>query len=396
MFGCASKASRVFVTSVQKVHGQIDDTFPAVPHEKALVAGEFADVAGGKPEMTGPSENVRHAVRRHGQHHAFLRFGQPHFPWLQSGVFALHGGEIDRHAGAFAELAHRGGQTAGSAIGQRTDQRIRAVEQFDEQIGDESFDDGITDLHRGASHLAGRGIHGHGRKSRSADAVASGCPADYDNAVAGLRRREFVIAFQNFTDAAAENERVGRVARIIEHGARHRGDAHFVAVVGHSLDHAFLDDGRMQHARGKLVMVEVARTETKNIGQGHGTRGGRDDIADDAAHAGVGPAERFDGTGVVVSFRFDGETEAVSEGHDARIAVESRNNEGRGHFLRCLAQLPQERNDFALGSFDACTEAFVRAVVAPRLRDGFQFRIGRIAPGLFKPLPDQERASVPC
>ena len=190
---------------------------------------------------------------------------------------------------------------------------------------------------------------------------------------------------QDLADAAAENKRVGRVARIIEHGTGHRRDAHLVAVVGHAFDDAFLDNGRMQHARGKLVVVEVARAEAKNIGQRDGTRGCGDDIADDTTHAGVGTAEGFDRAGVVVGFGFDGETYAVGEGHDAGIAVEGGNNEWRGHFFGRLAQLPQERSDFAFGRFDAGAETLVRAVIAPRLRDGFQFRIGRIASGFLEP-----------
>jgi hypothetical protein len=46
---------------------------------------------------------------------------------------------------------------------------------------------------------------------------------------------------------------------------------------------------------------------------------------------------------------------AVGEGHDAGIAVESGNNEWRGHFFGRLAQLPQERvNDSTGVTAGAC------------------------------------------
>ena len=354
-------------------------------YEQAPVAGEFADVAGRKPEVAGAGQHVRRAVRRHGQHHALLRFGQPDLPRLQPGVFAVDRGEVDRHAGGLAEFTHRGGESARPAVGEGMDQRIRTVEQVDEQVGDKAFDDRIADLHRGTGHFAGRGIHRHGGKRRPADAVTPGRPADHHDAVAGLRAGQFVITGHDFPDAAAENQRVGRVTRIVEHGTGHGRDAHFVAVVGHPFDHTLLDDGRMEHARRQRAVVEVARSEAKDIGQGHRPGRGGEDIADDAAHSRVGAAEGFDRARMVVGLRFDREADTVGESDDAGVAVEGGNNERRGDGGRCLAQLAKERGDFTIVRLDVCAECLVRAVVAPGLRDGFQFRIGRIASGFPEP-----------
>ena len=272
------------------------------------------------------------------------------------------------------------------AIGQRPDQRVGAVEQFEEQVGDQSLDDRVADLHGGAGHLAGRGVHRHGGERRPADAVAPGGPADHHDAVAGLQSGQFVIAGQNLTHATAENERVGRVAGVVEDRAGHGGDAHFVAVVRHALDHAFLDDRRVEHAGGKFMVVEIPRAEAEDVGQGDRPRGGGENIADDTAHPGVGAAERLDGARVVVGLGLDREPLAVGKGHDARIAVESGDNEGGGDFFCRLAQLAQQGDDLAVAGRDARAESFVRAVVTPGLRDGFQFRIGRIASGGGEPL----------
>ena len=363
---------------VQKFHRQIDHRLRAMAHEQTPVAGELTDIAGRQAEMTGAFENGRRLGRRHRQDHAFLRFGEPDFPRLEPGVFAVNGGEVDGNTGGFTQFANRGRQSARPAIGQGADQRVGTVEQLDKQVGHQPFYDRVADLHGGPGHFARRGVHGHGRKGRPADPVASGRPADDQNTVSGLRPAQFVIAPEHLADATAEDERIGGVTGIVKDGTGHGGHAHFVAVVGYPLDHSLLDDRGVEHAIRQIVMVEFARTEAKDVGQGHRAGGSSKDVADHATHPGIGSAKGLDCTRVVVRFGLDGEPHTVGKSHDTGVAVEGGDDERSLHCACRLAQLAQEGHDLALIGLDACGKGLVGTVVTPGLRDGFQFGVGRI------------------
>ena len=203
-------------------------------------------------------------------------------------------------------------------------------------------------------------------------------PPTTQNTVSGLRSAQFVIALEHLADATAEDKRIGGVTGIVKDGTGHGGHSHFVAVVGHPLDHPFLDDRGVEYAIRQIVMVEFARTEAKDIGQGDRPRGGGENVTDHAAHPGVGATEGFDRTGVVVCFRFNRELHAVGKGHDTGVAVEGGDDERSLHCARRLAQLAQEGYDLALIGLDARDKSLVGTVVAPGLRDGFQFCVGRI------------------
>ncbi|MCU0260749.1 MAG: hypothetical protein MUE78_07000, partial [Ilumatobacteraceae bacterium] len=170
---------------------------------------------------------------RHREHHALLRLGQPDLPRREPRVLERDGLQLDVGADPLGHLADRRRQPASPAV------RDGGVEPVGGQDGvdDQLLGDRVADLHAGTRHLARGGVHRGGREGRAPQAVAPGATADHHHAVARRRPRErWGIGGQ--TDAPGEHERVGGVALVVEHGARDRGQAELVAVVGHTGHHA--------------------------------------------------------------------------------------------------------------------------------------------------------------
>ena len=173
-------------------------------------------------------------------------------------------------------------------------QVARRTRSADRHVDQQLLGDRVADLHAGAGDLAGRGVHRGAGERRPADAVAARAPAEHDDAVA-RERPVGQRALGGDADAPAEDERVGREAGVVEHGAGDRRQADLVAVVGDAVDHAVADAPRVQRAVGELGDGQVGRSEAQHVGDGDRAVGGAEHVADHAADTGVGAAERLDG-----------------------------------------------------------------------------------------------------
>jgi hypothetical protein len=128
--------------------------------------------------------------------------------------------------------------------------------------------------------------------------------------------------------AAAVNQRIGGVARMVVDGTVDGGDTHLVTVIFNALNHAVGDARRMQHIGGQVGVVQVGRAEAEYIGIGDGAGADAQNVAHYAAHAGISPAKRVERRGVVVGFGLKRQVVSVVEFDDAGIVHKGRVNPG--------------------------------------------------------------------
>ena len=237
-------ALRAAVVEERRV--EVEDDGAAVAHDEAAVAGERAEVGQLDAVAVAAGLQLGEALGRDGDDHPLLGLRQPDLPRLQAGVLERDGGQLDVGADALGHLADGRRQPAGAAVGDRRPQVVGAGEHVDQQL----LGDRVADLHAGAGDLAGGGVHRGAGERGAADAVAPGAPAEHDDPVAGVRAgRQRAVGGD--ADAAAEHERVGREAGVVEDGAGDRRQADLVAVVGDAVDHAVADAARVERAVGQ-------------------------------------------------------------------------------------------------------------------------------------------------
>src|ERR1700682_5530137 len=139
------------------------------------------------------------------------------------------------------------------------------------------LEEGIADLHSWSSLRAGL-VQLQRRERRPVDAIATCVGADEHQAVAGALgpgMHELIDANEAYTHRV--DERVVGVALIEIDLAAHRWDADAVAVPADACDYSLDVTARFRQ-----------RPEAQRVQQGDGPGAHRDDVADDAAHAGRG------------------------------------------------------------------------------------------------------------
>jgi len=191
--------------------------------------------------------------------------------------------------------------------------------------------------------------------------------------------------------AAAEDQRVGRIAGIVEDRAVDGGDAHLVAVVLDSGSHAVSDVSGMQHPGRQFLEGQVGRTEAQHVGIGNRPRADADDVAHHAAHACVRAAEGLERGGVVVGLHLESQVRVLVEGDDACIIDKGRAYPGlAGPFGRRANIGLQQRVDTAhcrgltairraFLVIDECAEGLVDAMLGPGLRQHLELDIYGLA-----------------
>ena len=192
-------------------------------------------------------------------------------------------------------------------------------------------------------------------------------------------------------DGAAEDQRVGQVARVDGQGAVDRGDAHAVAVVAHAGDDALRAPAWVEHARreaGRAGRSGGATQKTSVLQIGLAPRpvprASRITPPRPVFDAAVG----VDGRGVVVRLDLEADVVLVVEpdhagvvGEDAHQPVEVQGL-GRGED-RLLEQVV----DRPALELDPPLERLVRAVLAPGLGQGLELAVGRVAAELGEMAP---------
>ena len=242
----------------------------------------------------------------------------------------------------------------------------------------------MADLHGRAGNLTRRHVHFHAGKGRAAQPIAPRPAANRHNQVAWLRLGAVRAARQN-AQAAAVDQRIGGVAGVVVDGAVYCGDAHFVAVIFHAVNHAVGDARRVQHVGRQLVVGQIGRAKAEHVGVGNGAGADAQYIAHHAPHARIRPAKRLQRRGVVVGFHLKRQIELLVEGDDARVVHKRGAHPGFVDLLRGGADVGVEQAVDMLGFtiragvLNLRLECLVDAVFAPGLGDHFQLHIGGIA-----------------
>ena len=215
----------------------------------------------------------------------------------------------------------------------------------------------------------------------AADAVATGAPAEDHHAVAGVRAGRCRLVGRG-ADAAAEHERVGGVRRG-RRGPHRRPSA--ARSCCRSRRRRRPRPSRMRRGwsapSGSASARQVGRAEAQHVGDRDRSVGGAHHVADHAADAGVGPAERLDRRRVVVRLGLDGERRARGERRRCRRCRRTPSARTARRWRRWPSRSWRSRGTIARPSSvrDPGPEGLVGAVLAPRLGQRLQLDVGGVA-----------------
>ena len=143
------------------------------------------------------------------------------------------------------------------------------------------------------------------------NAVAPSACTDGDDWIAhalGLRANQFLFLHQ--ANAHRVHEWVALVGRVKHHLARDGRDTHAIAVIADAFHHAAHE---IPHA-WRVERAEAQRVEHRDWASAH-----REDVAQDATHAGGRALIRLDCGRMVVRFNLEGDGEAVTDRNHAGI-----------------------------------------------------------------------------
>ena len=215
------------------------------------------------------------------------------------------------------------------------------------------------------------------------DAVAAGAAADGDDPVAGLDLLGRHAAGQH-ADRAAEDQRIGQVARVDGEGAVDRGNAHAIAVVAHAgddpLEDALRDAARPAGKRVGRSRSGGATQKTSVLQIGLAPRPGAERVADHAAEARVRAAVGVDRRGVVVRLDLEADVVLVVEPDDAGVVAEDAHQPVAVQLARRLEdRLLEQVVDRPPSKLDPALKRLVRAVLAPGLGQRLELAVGRVA-----------------
>ena len=201
-------------------------------------------------------------VGRDGVDHPLLSFADPDLGRRQAAVLERSMLQVHACTDLLAHLADRGAEAAGAAVGDRVVES--QVARLELGVEDDLLLDRIADLHgAGADHLALVGQLDRG-EGRPVDAVAPRAPTRGEDLVAGLGGLGDLVLGQD-ADRAAIDERVANEVVVHVNGAGHGRDAHRVAVVANSRDHAVEDPRRVQAAARDLAPRHVGRGDAEDV-----------------------------------------------------------------------------------------------------------------------------------
>ena len=274
---------------VEEAGRQVEHDLAGEANDEVASTGELADVGQLDTVQPTPSTQLVDVIGSDGENHSLLSLRQPDLPRLQTRVLERNGVEFDVRTDRLGHLADCRREPTRTAVGDGRPQMLGAVEHVDQQL----LGDRVADLHAGAGDLPGGGVHRRTGERGSADPVATGCPADQDDPIAGVRPR-WRLALGGRADAAAEDQRIGGELVVVEHRPGDRRQADLVAVVGDAGDDPLADAPRVQCARRQRLGCEVGGSEAQHVGDGDRPMTGPEHVADHPADARVGATERFD------------------------------------------------------------------------------------------------------
>ena len=352
------------------------------------------------------------ATGRNRQHHALLRFADPHLGGRQARVLQRCAIQMHRGPQHATHLAHRARESTRATIGHAVEQRPTVgVASRQQRIQRLLLRDRCANLHRVAEFVGVRvGQFGAGER-RAVNAITTRAASQHHDHVT-LARRTTDERARHQAHHAAVHQRIAHVAWIEPHRPVQGWNAHAVAVVAHTLHHLSKDASGLQATLGHL---HVGRCHAEHVDGGDGLRGkaGAHHVSNASTDAGGRTTIGLDRARVVVRLHLDAHGMRFIEGDHARVVHEHAQAPVDGARLRrihqlmrggghgvlqqvvhhqrvAVARMPRgqararkqrwrARRKALFGVAHAALQRLVNAVLAPGLRDGLQLDLARLA-----------------
>ncbi len=294
-----------------------DEGWRKIHHHRASGLHDVAAVPGGLAEDRAVQRPFRrhlqhlfHAVRVHDEQHALLGFRKGDLPGGHALFTQGDAVQVQRHAHAAlgGDLTGGGDDSRGAHVLHGIDEAF--LQKFQAAFDEELLREGVADLHLGP---AGAGVlrQFHRREGRSGDAVPpSLCPQKHHESARLCRVGAHHVLQADDSGAEGVHEGVFRVGLVVDRLATHGGNAHGVAVSA---------DARHDALPERFGFPQLRIPEEEAVHGCHGTRAHSENVPDDASHARCGALVRLHRGGVIVALHLEGEPEALSEVHDARV-----------------------------------------------------------------------------
>ena len=306
---------------------------------------------------------------RNRQQHSLLRFGKENLPGRQALVLQRDGIKVQRHAGLCAHFARRAGNAARAEVGNGAN-AIRVAQGRDRR-SKSPLSDRMPDLHGGGFALQGITRHSSGAHRGAVNAVAASIASNQQRHVTRSRRIFQRIFSWDQSEGMSERQALG-ITRMNPIDRMHHRNPHGVGVIPCSTNR-FRDN--------QLRVQGAARDGVLCHSRVHGAHDGRaanrvsalaksQRVANHSAMLGGHAAKRSDGAGEIVGLAFDRHHPAIVKLDAARIVLEDRDHQRMSNSFRRLGQPLEQSETFPRG---------VIAMVAPRLRQDFNFRV-RVRP----------------
>ncbi len=183
---------------------------------------------------------------------------------------------------------------------------------------------------------------------------------------------------------------------MVMHRTADSRNAHLVAVILDAGDHTLGDPPGVQYTLWQLLTGQIRWTEAQNVSVGDRSRRNAQHIADHTTGAGIGPAERFYRRRAVVRLHLERQVPFIGKLDDSGVIDECRYHPGLIHLLGGSPDIGFQdavdllRHRLRVGWCAMCgtgvshsgLERLMNAVFAPRLRQHFDFGVGRLTVGL--------------
>src|SRR5579883_2721069 len=163
-------------------------------------------------------------------------------------------------------------------------------------------------------------------------AVASGAASKRHNLISRLDRA-WMAPLRQDAQAAAVDQRIVNIARVIQDGSVHGGNTHLVTIIAYAIDHTIGDALWRKDARGQFVHRGIGRTEAEHIGTGNRLSRDAEHITNHAAHARIRAAKRLYRRRMVMRLNLESKVVRSGKANDACVIAKSRNQPGRPDLL---------------------------------------------------------------
>src|SRR5439155_3589885 len=131
------------------------------------------------------------------------------------------------------------------------------------------------------------------RKRAGVSSIPASSPAKHDHPSSRLQL-PWVTSMRQDAKTTAKDERVIHTSLVIEDSAVDSRNAHFIAIVAHTIDYTAGDTMGRKDTSRQFITGRVRRSEAENICTGNGLRRNAQDVTNDPTNASIRSSKWFD------------------------------------------------------------------------------------------------------